>query len=106
MGIVRVKEKNMTVKAMIFDGYFLLGKRAKLYRVPEMEGYWTELDDKSNKVISVSKRDEYGRKSGICYFYNEEGSINRVSKWNEGKESMYTGYYTFCDVINNKWIEG
>ena len=91
---------------VIFDGYFLLGKRAKLYRVPEMKGYWKELDDKSNKVISVSKRDEYGRKYGICYFYNEEGLINRVSEWNEGKESMYTGYYTFYDVVSNKWIEG
>ena len=87
---------------VIFDGYFLLGKRAKLYRVPEMEGYWKELDDKSNKVISVSKRDEYGRKYGICYFYNEEGLISRVSKWNEGKEKCVIKQFNRNQMIEYK----
>ena len=91
---------------VIFDGYFKLGKRAKLYRVPEMKEYWKELDEKSNKVLSVSKRDEYGRKCGICYFYNEDNSIIRVSEWNEENETLYSGYYKLYDVVHNMWIEG
>ena len=87
---------------VIFDGYFLLGKRAKLYRVPEMKGYWKELDDKSNKVISVSKRDEYGRKYGICYLYNEEGSITRVSEWNKGKEKCVIKQFNRNQMIEYK----
>ena len=91
---------------VIFDGFFKLGQRAKLYRVPEMKEYWKELGEKSNKVISVGKRDEYGRKYGICYFYNEDDTINRVSEWNKENESMYSGYYKLYDVVNSMWIEG
>ena len=87
---------------VIFDGYFKLGQRAKLYRVPEMKEYWKELDEKSNKVLSVSKRDEYGRKNGICYFYNEDNSIIRVSEWNEGKEKCVIKQFYGNQMIEYK----
>ena len=62
---------------VIFDGFYENGKQRKLLKMDKMVGYWKELDDKSNKVISVSKRDEYGRKYGICYLYKRRFNHSR-----------------------------
>ena len=59
-----------------------------------------ENDD--DKVISVSKRDEYGRKHGKCYFYNKEGVITRVSEWNEGKEKCVIKQFYGNQMIEYK----
>ena len=82
----------------------------KLFPLNEMKGYWKELasvasdddndyasdddndydsdedDDYSERVINISKRDNLGRKEGICYQFNREGKITRVSKWSEDRE--------------------
>ena len=72
---------------VVFDGFFREGKKMKVYPVNEMKGYWKELaDDNSDRVLSVSKRDDYGRKEGICFQYDAKGKITRVSEWNEDKE--------------------
>ena len=98
-----------TQGTVVFDGFFRLGKKMKLFPLNEMKGYWKELasvasddddyasdddndyasdddDDYSERVINISKRDNLGRKEGICYQFNREGKITRVSKWSEDRE--------------------
>ena len=69
---------------LIFDGFYNEGKQLKIYKIPEMKGYWKELDENDN-IISICKLDDFGNKYGICYFYNKN-IIIRISKWNNGKE--------------------
>ena len=68
-----------------------------------MKEYWKELDENDdNKVVSVSKRDEYGRKHGICYFYNEDGTINRVSEWKKGEEKCVIKQFNGNQMVEFK----
>ena len=54
----------------------------------------------SERVLNVSKRDDYGRKEGICFQYDTEGKITRVSEWNEDKEVCLIKQF-----IGNQMIE-
>ena len=90
---------------VIFDGFYDQGKRMKIYPIPEMKGYWKELDDDDDSVISVSKLNNYRNKYGVCYFYNRN-EITRVSEWKNGKETPFSGSFELFDVSNRTWFRG
>ena len=89
---------------LIFDGYFENGKKSNLVRLPEMNGYWKEYDDKGN-LKCICKKDKYGQYEGVCYFY-ENGKLQKISEWKQGKEISKSGYYKFYDDLKGIWYEG
>ena len=68
---------------LVFDGFFHKGKRANLVPMSGMKGYWKELNE-DNEVVSICRKNKYGKNNGICYFYSN-GVIDRVSRWKNGK---------------------
>ena len=68
----------------VFDGFFHKGKRVNLIPMSGMKGYWKELNE-DNEVVSICRKNKYGKNNGICYFYSN-GVIDRVSRWKNGKE--------------------
>ena len=50
---------------MIFDGYYDKGKRLdNIVPLEVMKGYWKEYDE-HGKLVSITQRDDFGRKEGI-----------------------------------------
>ena len=49
------------------------------------KGYWKEYDEQ-DQIVNICKRDENGTFCGICYRYNTNGKIIRISEWEDGKE--------------------
>ena len=90
---------------VVSEGFYDKGKRIKMVRMKEMKRYWKKYDEKG-KLISVSKRDIYGREKGICYFYDEEGRICRISEWKKGKEIGDCGYCEIYDENRKIWYKG
>ena len=91
---------------MIFDGFYDKGKRLdNIVPSKEMNGYWKEYDE-HGKLVSITQRDDFGRKEGICYFYDEEGEITRISEWKEDREISTSGYYELYDENKNDWFKG
>ena len=86
------------------EGYSLEGVVLNMTRLSEMTGYWKEYDNE-NKLISICKRNENGQYEGICYFYENDRLI-KISKWENGKESDFTGYFILYDEPHQTWIEG
>ena len=86
------------------EGYSLEGVVLNMTRLSEMEGYWKEYDNENN-LISICKRNENGQYEGICYFYENDRLI-KISKWENGKESDFTGYVKLYDEPHKTWIEG
>ena len=50
------------------------------------KGYWKEYDEQ-DQIVNICKRDENGTFCGICYRYNTNGKIIRISEWKDGKET-------------------
>ena len=90
---------------VIFEGFFENGLKKPIIRMEEKKGYWKEYDEKGN-LVSISQRDEYGRMEGICYFYDNEKKISRISEWKEGKEIATNGYCEIFDDIQRIWYKG
>ena len=91
---------------VIFDGYYDKGKRLdNIVPLEVMKGYWKEYDE-HGKLVSITQRDDFGRKEGICYFYDEEGEITRISEWKEDREISTSGYYELYDENRNDWFKG
>ena len=86
------------------EGFYINGVILNMMRLSEMEGYWKEYDNE-NKLISICKRNENGQYEGICYFY-ENNRLIKISKWENGKETDYTGYIKLYDEPHKTWIEG
>ena len=78
---------------VIFEGIYDNGIKKPIIRMKEKKGYWKEYDEKGN-LVNISQRDEYGRMKGICYLYNSEGEISRVSEWKEGREICLCKQFT------------
>ena len=87
-----------------FDGYCENGKQLNMVRLSEMDGYWLEYDDNDN-LKSICKKDNEGRYEDICYFY-EENKLIRISKWHEGIETPFSGYFKIYDEPQKTWIDG
>ena len=87
------------------EGFYDKGELRKIERSKEMPGYWKEYDH-NNKLVSITQRDDYSRKEGICYFYDEEGKISRISKWRHDEEQSKEGYCKIFDEPQNTWYEG
>ena len=63
-----------------FDGFYDRQFRIEnIVPLEEVSGYWKEYNAE-HKLVSISQRDDFGRKEGICYFYDEEGEITRISE--------------------------
>ena len=90
---------------VVLHGLFDMGKKLNLVQMEEMPGYWKEIDS-TGQLISVTKRDEFGRKNDICFFYNDKGEITRISKWKEGKEIAVSGRFLLYDIPKGLWLEG
>ena len=91
---------------VIFDGFFAKGaKLENIIPLEEMKGYWKEYDN-DHKLVSVSQRDDLGRKEGVCYFYDGEGKISRISEWKEDKEISTSGYCEIYDEPRHVWFKG
>ena len=88
---------------LVYDGCFDEGKR--LVRMAEMSGYWKKYDD-SNQLISVCRKDSNGENDGLCYYYDNNGEISKLSEWYGGIETPYNGYIEIYDEPHSKWIEG
>ena len=88
-----------------FDGFFEKGKRLKMDPMVEMDQYWKEYNE-SGKLISISQRDWLGRMEGVCFFYNDNEELCRVSEWKEGKEISDSGYCKLFDVPRKVWCKG
>ena len=70
---------------VIFDGFYDKGtKLENIVPKEEMNDYWKEYNAE-HKLVSISQRDDFGRKEGICYMYND-AKIIQVSYWEQGKE--------------------
>ena len=85
-----------------FEGFYEKGK--KLRRMEEMDNYWKEYDE-NEKLRGVYKKDREGNNEGICYFYKDDRLI-KISKWENGIETDYSGYYILYDEPHQTWIEG
>ena len=90
---------------VVFEGFYDKGKRLNMVRMKEKKGYWKEYDDKG-KLMSISKRDSLGRKTGICYFYDDKCHISRISKWENGEEIGDCGYCEIFDENSRIWYKG
>ena len=102
----RGRETDIKSGKIIFDGFYDQGKRIKsIITLQESRGFWKEYDTEGN-LINISQRDDYGRKHGICYFYNKEGNIIKISEWIEGKEKGFMGICKIFDEPRQVWYEG
>ena len=89
-----------------FDGFYDKGtKLENVVPLEEMKGYWKEYNA-DHKLISITQRDDLGRKEGICYFYNGEEKIDRISEWKEDKEISASGYCEIYDEPRKVWYKG
>ena len=88
---------------LVYEGCYDEGKR--LERMAEMSGYWKKYDD-SNQLISVCRKDSNGENDGLCYYYDKNGEISKLSEWHGGIETPYNGYFEIYDEPHSKWIEG
>lgn len=80
-GVEYDEDRNVT-----FEGFYDKGKkRSNLVEMKEKKGYWEEFDENGN-LMNRSQRDEYGRMDGICYLYNGQEEISRISEWKKGEE--------------------
>ena len=91
---------------VIFDGFYDKGtKLENIVPSEEMNGYWKEYNSE-HKLVSISQRDDFGRKEGICYFYDNEEKINRISEWKEDKEISTSVYCEIYDEPRKLWRKG
>ena len=91
---------------VIFDGFYDKGtKLENIVPLEEMNGYWKEYNSE-HKLVSISQRDDFGRKEGICYFYDNEEKINRISEWKEDKEISTSVYCEIYDEPRKLWRKG
>ena len=90
---------------VVSEGFYDKGKKIQMVRMKEMKRYWKKYDEKGG-LLSVSKRDIYGREKGICYFYDDEGKICRISEWKKGTEIGDSGYCKIYDENRKIWYIG
>ena len=87
------------------EGFYIEGKIRKLIPMKEMEGYWKEYDNENDKLVHICEIDEKGNYNGICYSF-ENDRLTKISKWENGKEIDYSGYFKLYDEPHKTWIEG
>ena len=68
-----------------FEGFYDNGKILRTEKMKEKRGYRKEYD-KQDHLVHICKRDKNGRFVGICYRYDANGRISRISEWKGGKE--------------------
>ena len=70
-----------------------------------MEGYWKEYDNENDELVHICEIDEKGNYNGMCYSFENDRLI-KISKWENGIEIDYSGYYILYDEPHQTWIEG
>ena len=68
------------------DVFYEDGKKLRREVESRKKGYWKEYDEQ-DQIVNICKRDENGAFCGICYRYNTNGKIIRISEWKDGKET-------------------
>ena len=89
---------------IVCDAFFERGKRLDITPLKEMKGYWKECND-DKVLLRISHRDDLGKLDGICYAYDKD-MISKITTWNAGKESLYTGHLKVFDEPRKVWLEG
>lgn len=82
------------------NGSIILNK----HPMTEMEGFWKEFDDSGN-LIHICEIDDNGNYNGLCYYF-ENGVLQKICRWEGGKEVPFNGYYKVYDTVQKQWIEG
>ena len=82
------------------NGSIILNKQP----VTEMEGFWKEFDDSGN-LVNICEIDDNGNYNGLCYNF-ENGVLQKICRWEGGKEIPFNGYYKVYDTVQKQWIEG
>ena len=93
---------------MISDGFYSKGNKLKIERLEEMgkEEYWKEYDE-NGKLIRICQKDKDGNNDGMCYYYDNEGkNLDRLSHFENGVESLYSGKFKLYDEPAKLWFEG
>ena len=93
---------------MISDGFYSKGNKLKIERLEEMgkEDYWKEYDE-NGKLIRICQKDKAGNNDGMCYYYDNEGkNLDRLSHFENGVESLYSGKFKLYDEPAKLWFEG
>lgn len=93
---------------VLFEGFYKQGKKIEnIIPLQEIPGYWKEYDPiNKNKLLSISQRDEFGGKQGICYYYDSVEKITKISKWENGKETSASGDFQIYDDPHKEWLAG
>ena len=71
--------------SVVLEVYYDEGKKLRREKDCRRKGYWKEYDEQDH-IVNICKRDENGEFCGICYRYNPNGKIIRISEWQDGKE--------------------
>ena len=93
---------------IISDGFYSKGKKLNIERLEEMgkEDYWKEYDE-NGKLIRICQKDKDGNNEGYCYYYDNEGkNLDRLSHFENGVESLYSGKFKLYDEPTKLWFEG
>ena len=98
-----------SLKNEVTEVFFDDGKKLKIEIDNKNKGYRKEYDEQDH-LVSICKRDENGRFYGICYRYDANGKISRISEWKDGKETTliktFNGNYMVEYINGVKYYEG
>ena len=98
-----------SLKNEVTEVFFDDGKKLKIEIDNKMKGYRKEYDEQDH-LVNICKRDENGRFYGICYRYDANGKISRISEWKDGKETTliktFNGNYMVEYKNGVKYYEG
>ena len=92
---------------IISDGFYSKGKKLNIERLEEMgKDYWKEYDE-NGKLIRICQKDKDGNNEGYCYYYDNNGrKLDRLSHFENGVESLYSGKFKLYDEPTKLWFEG
>ena len=98
-----------SLKNEVTEVFFDDGKKLKIEIDNKKKGYRKEYDEQDH-LVNICKRDENGRLYGICYRYDANGKISRISEWKDGKETTliktFNGNYMVEYINGVKYYEG
>lgn len=86
-------------KNIVFDGFYDKGVKRSIYPLGKRKNSWVEYDEHGH-YINIGQRDNYGRLCGICYLFNSEEDISKISIWDKGEEVS-----VLKEFIDGKMIE-
>ena len=90
---------------LISDGFYSKGKKLNIKPSKEMgKGYWEEYDE-NDKLIRICQKDDFGNYLGFCYYF-ENDYLDRLTHFENGSNTTYSGLFKLYDEPHKKWFEG